>query len=104
MSYSINRFDRSLLAVIEDGTINRSTELQLVGKNFAGYGELQNENFLYLLENFASGNAPAKPISGMLWYDSSSKKIKVYDNTLWRTLGVTQVSTTAPNNLQEGDA
>jgi len=104
MSYSINRFDRTLLAVIEDGTIDRTTELQFIGKNFAGYGEIQNENFLYLLENFAGGNPPSKPLSGQLWYDSGSKKIKVYDNSIWRTLGVTQVSDTAPTNLQEGYA
>lgn len=104
MAYVINRYDRSLLATIEDGTIDRTTELQFVGKNFAGYGEIQNENFLYLLENFASGNSPSKPISGQLWYDTSTKKIKLYDKTIWRTIGVTQVSDTAPSNLQEGDA
>ena len=34
---------------------------KIPGKNYAGYGEIQNENFLHLLENFASGSHPSKP-------------------------------------------
>lgn len=103
MAYTINKFDRSFLAAVEDGTIDRTTDLQFVGKNFAGYGEIQNENFLYLLENFAGGNPPPRAIRGQLWYDSSTRKIKVYDTAIWKTLGVTQVSATAPSGLREGD-
>jgi len=104
MAYTINKFDRSFLASVEDGTIDRTTDLQFVGKNFAGYGEIQNENFLFLLENFAGGNPTPKPLRGQLWYDTANRKIKVYDSAIWKTLGVTQVSTSAPNGLREGDS
>ena len=87
MAYTINRFDTSQLTVVEDGTIDQTTDLKLVGKNYAGYGEIQNENFVFLLENFAGNNQPPKPVSGQLWFDSSSSKLKFYDGTKWRTTG-----------------
>ena len=81
MAYVINLTNGGSLVTVEDGTIDQSTSLKLVGKNYAGYGEIQNENFIHLLENFASGNAPAGPLSGQVWFDSSLKKLKFYDGT-----------------------
>ena len=49
MAYTINRFDTSQLTVVEDGTIDQTTDIKLVGKNYAGYGEIQNENFVCLI-------------------------------------------------------
>ena len=34
--------------------LDTTTDLTLVGRNYSGYGIQQNENFLYLLENFAN--------------------------------------------------
>lgn len=103
MAYIINRYNGTILTTVEDGTINQTTELKFVGKNYAGYGEIQNENILFLLENFANSSAPTRPISGMLWYDSASGKIKVYDGSRWKTTGGAEVSTTAPQLGNEGD-
>ena len=79
MAYTIFNTRNNELAVVEDGTIDNTTDLKLIGKNYAGYGEIQNENFVYLLENFAGANQPPRPIAGQLWFDSTDKKIKVYD-------------------------
>ena len=57
MAYTINKFDGTLLSTVSDGTIDQTTSLRFVGKNYAGYGEIQNENFLHLLESFASSNS-----------------------------------------------
>lgn len=103
MAYIINRYNGTVLTSVEDGTINQTTELKFVGKNFSGYGEIQNENFLHLLENFASNSAPLKAISGQLWYDSSTTKLKFYDGIKWRAAGSTEVSNTDPLGLIEGD-
>ena len=54
MAYVINRYNTVQLSVVEDGTIDQTTDLKLVGKNYAGYGEIQNENFVFLLENEVS--------------------------------------------------
>jgi len=103
MAYTIDRYNRTVLTVVEDGTIDQTTDLKLVGKNYAGYGEIQNENFVYLLENFSSGTAPSKPISGQVWFDSGTSKLKFYDGSKWRTTGGAEVNSGTPTGLTEGD-
>jgi hypothetical protein len=105
MPYSINRYDDSALATVADGTIDQTTSLKLIGKNYAGYGEIQNENFLYLLENFCSNEpGPSRPISGQIWYDKGNKKLKFYDGTRFKTTGGAEITETAePVGGVEGD-
>ena len=103
MPYSINRYNGSVLTVVEDGTIDNTLDIKLVGKNYAGYGEVQNENYVHLLENFSGTTAPPRPISGQVWFDSATKKLKFYDNSKWRTTGGAEVSASAPTGLTTGD-
>jgi len=103
MPYQINKFNGDRLVILEDGTLDSTTNINLVGKNFAGYGETQNENFVWLLENFAGGNAPGKPLEGQIWYDSISKRINVYTGTSWNLVGGTKISNTAPVDPAPGD-
>jgi hypothetical protein len=103
MGYIINRYNGQVLTTVEDGTVNLTTEVKFVGRNFAGYGENQNENFLHLMENFANPTPPGKPLSGMIWYDSTVNKIKFYDGVRWRTTGSAEVSSTQPIGNVEGD-
>ena len=78
MAYIINRFSGEQLLSLEDGTVDNTTDLKLIGKNYSGYGEAQNENFLFLLESFAGSTSPSKAISGQVWFDSSTNKLKYY--------------------------
>lgn len=104
MSYIINTYNGTQLTAIADGTVDTTTNLTLVGKNYAGFGTIQNDNFLYLLENFSNVTAPTKPISGQLWFDSSANKLKLYDKSAnWRTISGADVSTVFPNYLTDGD-
>jgi len=103
MAYTINNYNTNVLTVVEDGTIDQSTDLKLVGRNYAGYGEIQNENFVFLLENFSGANPPPKAISGQVWFDSGVKKLKFYDGSKFRTTGGAEVSETTPSGLTEGD-
>jgi hypothetical protein len=76
MAYQIDRFNGTFLVSVDDQTLNSTaTDLRFVGRNYSGYGEIENENFLHLLENFANTSAPPKAITGQIWYDSSNKKI-----------------------------
>lgn len=97
MAYVINKFNGEKLTVLEDGTLDTSTSLGLVGRNYTGYGEIQNENYVYLLENFANSTAPAKPVTGQTWYNTSTKTLSVYSGTGWAPAGGAVVSNTAPN-------
>lgn len=103
MAYQIDRYNNTLLTVVEDGTIDQTTDLKFIGKNYAGYGEIQNENFLYLLENFAGANQPARPLSGQIWFDSANSKLKFYDGTKFRTTGGSEIATAEPTGLAVGD-
>jgi hypothetical protein len=103
MSYRVDRFNGTFLVNVGDGTIDTTTDLRFIGKNYAGYGEVQNENFLHLLENFANTNPPPKPILGQIWYDSASKKIKFYDGVQFKTASGSVAQATAPAGLTAGD-
>ena len=67
MAYQIDRYSNVLLTNVEDGTVDQTTDLKFIGKNYASYCEIQNENFLFLLENFSGASAPARPLSGQIW-------------------------------------
>lgn len=103
MSYRVDRFNGTFLVSVDDGTIDTTTDLRFIGKNYAGYGEVQNENFLHLLENFANTAPPPKPILGQIWYDSSLKKIKFYDGSQFKTASGSLAQSTAPAGLSAGD-
>ncbi len=104
MAYQIDRYNGTFLLSVDDQTINSTaTDLRFVGRNYSGYGEIQNENLLHLLENFANTSAPPRAILGQLWYDSTNKKIKVYDGVKFKPVGGAESSATAPSGFSIGD-
>jgi len=106
MGYIINKTDGTQLINLLEGTLDTSTNLYLIGRNYPSYGELQQENFVRLLESGADTLSPiAKgktPLIGQLWYDKGNNKLKVYNGTEFKTLG-TVVSSTAPSLNAVGD-
>jgi hypothetical protein len=97
MSYQLNRTDGTILTNLIDGQIDTdSTNLTLVGRNYTGYGEAFNENFIRLLENFSSTAAPSNPLSGQLWWDTTEERLKVYDGTTWKASGGPYVQDSRP--------
>ena len=103
MAYQVDKFNGAFFVSVEDGTIDTTSDLRFVGKNYAGYGEVQNENFLHLLENFSNTTAPPKVVTGQIWFDSANKKLKFYDGSRFKLAGGAEVSTTAPSGLTTGD-
>ena len=103
MSYTINLTDGALFATIADGTINTSSSMTLVGKNYAGYGEFLDTNFIHLLENASNTTAPGAPLEGQLWWDSGNGLMKVYSGITWKTISSATASSTAPSNNVTGD-
>jgi len=104
MSYKINKTNGDLLVELIDGIIDTaSTDITLVGRNYKGFGEAFNENFVKIVENFASTSAPSNPLKGQLWYDNSENRLKIYDGISFRTAGSPTVSSSQPTNLVSGD-
>ena len=97
MSYQLNKTNGDLLTDLVDGQIDiASTNLTLVGRNYSGYGEYFNENFIKLLENFANTAAPSNPLTGQVWWDTNDQRLKVYDGSVWKASGGPFVQNTQP--------
>jgi hypothetical protein len=97
MSYTINLTDGALFATIADGTINTSSSMTLVGKNYAGYGQFLDTNFIHLLENSSNTTPPGAPLTGQLWWDSGAGLLKVYNGATFKTVSAATTSATAPS-------
>ena len=77
MPYIINKTNGQQLTIVQDASVDQTTDLIFVGRNYSGYGEIQNENFLKLLENFSSSTPPSNPILGQTWYNTSDNSLNV---------------------------
>ena len=103
MAYTINLTDGTVFATITDGTINTASSMTLVGKNYAGYGEFLDENFIHLLESGSNTTAPAAPLTGQLWWDKTNTLLKVYTGTVFKNIGSATASATQPASNVTGD-
>ena len=104
MAYTINLTNGNVFAVIADGTVNTSSSMTLIGKNYAGYGQYLDDNFIHLLENSANASAPVAPLTGQLWWDSTNTLLKVYSGTGgWKVVGGATASASQPSPNVLGD-
>ncbi len=104
MAYKINNTFGTLLVTLADGTIDvATTDLTLIGKGYAGFGEKLNENLVKLLENFNNTTAPSNKIQGQLWYDKTNNQLNVYTGSKFKPVGSTSNSATAPSSAVLGD-
>lgn len=110
--YSVKYSDQTVDPVnkkpftISPGAWDTTTSLTIPGQAAALYGEHIAENFLYLLENFASSTAPVNPTVGQIWYDSTQKMVRVLTlittagngvkSYTWSPVGGPYVATTPP--------
>lgn len=111
MAYTITLTDGTVFATVADGTVNQSSSVTLIGKNYAGYGDFLDENFVQMLENFSSdssGGNPtssklAAPLRGQLWWDKTNSLLKVWAGSSWKTISAATASASAPSNNVVGD-
>ncbi len=104
MAYTINLTNGTILTTVADGTVNSTaSSLTLIGKNYAGYGDFLNENFIHTIENFADSSAPTTPLTGQLWWDSAGN-LKVYTGSIWQTLSTMTSSSSAPTSSVTGSS
>lgn len=104
MAYSINKTDGTILATVADGQVDQlSSDLTLIGKNYSGFGEALNENFVKLLENFSNTSSPAHPVRGQIWFDVTELKLKVYNGLGFVPVSSATIASALPTNLGVGD-
>jgi len=106
MPYILNKTNGSKLAVLEDASLDLTTNLSFVGRNYSGYGEIINENLLKLLENFSNTTQPSRPIMGQLWFNSSSDQRRLsvcYDGKNFKGLATLRVQSATPTTSIQGE-
>jgi hypothetical protein len=104
MAYSINKTDGTILATVPDGQIDQlSSDITFIGKNYSGFGESLNENFVKLLENFANSSRPTRPVRGQIWFDTTESKLKVYTGIAFVPVSSATISRSQPLTLGVGD-
>ena len=102
MAYTINKTDGSIVATVNDGVLDNTTSLSLIGRNYQSYGEPFNENLVKLLENSSSATAPSNPIEGELWWDKTNDRLKVYTGVTFVNIGVESSASEPSSGLSTG--
>jgi hypothetical protein len=87
MAYDVTKTDGTRLTIVADRTIDVTTPIKLIGKNYAGYGEIMAENLVQMLEHFSNPTAPVNPVVGQLWWKSTEETLFVYTNAGWSAIG-----------------
>ena len=106
MSYTITLTNGTTLIPggLSDGTADTThSSLTLIGRDYAGYGQFLNENFVYLLENFSYTTPPNNPLVGQLWWNSSSKTLNIYTGTSWKIPPGSTSASSPPTDVVSGD-
>lgn len=122
--YVINNTQGSVITAIPPTGENTSvSDLRLYGLGNVQWGEGVNENQYRLTENFAcpekisapgnpqdetdlgAGNGINDPVNGQLWFNTTQKKIFVFDATIpgWKIVGGAAVGPLPPASPQVGD-
>ncbi len=90
--------------------VSDQASVRFTGKGAAGYGAVQQESLMHLLENFASDVAPVFPTIGQEWYDTQNSILKVCTSVLptvaWKAMAGIQVVAAgepAPASAAVGD-
>ncbi len=99
MTYIINSYSGTPIASIPDKTVNTTaTSIRLPGRNYPNYGELMDENLVWMLENFAGAplSGPTNPRIGQIWYNVAEARLKVYDGTNWVNAAVPNTTPVTP--------
>ena len=114
MSYTITRTNASAWPQITIAPLavdTTSTSLTLWGRGAINWGQLEQSNFVHLLENFAGPSAPLHPLDGQVWYDTSdptNKVLRVYNYNMttgtgsWNVSGAAGAGTSYPTPAAVG--
>jgi hypothetical protein len=106
MPYILKKTSGATLVTVQDASVDNSTSLTFVGRNYSGYGQPVEENFVKLLESFANTTEPAKPVQGQIWFNSKPtvRRLQVcFDGTNFKDISNVPYGTTPPTTPTTGD-
>jgi hypothetical protein len=83
-TYHITIFGSVSESVLEK-QLNQNTPISLIGRSFSGWGEEVNQNAIRMTQHFAGPTAPANPITGMMWFNTTNSVMYVYSGG-WNVL------------------
>lgn len=101
MPYNVNYTDsqnKTPITVFDNLPEKDRTSLTFPGRNVTGYGQIIAENFLKLLENFASPEEPVNPTEGQIWFNSDPQisQLLIWDGSNWKSASGVQKSPIEP--------
>jgi hypothetical protein len=106
---SVNSQKATEISVPVGSIVSDKASLRFTGKGASNYGTVQQENLLWLLENFAGPDSPNNPTVGQIWFDTANSVLRVCTSTtplIWRSFTgaqVTNVGSDAPTPAVTGD-
>lgn len=86
MTYNVVKNDKTILYIGNSTVDTQTASIALFGQNLVNYGQLFNQNYVNLIQNFADDSAPPTPSVGQLWYDTKTLQLKLYNSILWETI------------------
>jgi hypothetical protein len=69
----------AVAVVVSPNTEVSTLPLTLAGRSKSGWGEVFSQNAIRHASNFAGATAPGNPFIGMMWYDTVSNLMMVWD-------------------------
>ena len=78
--------------------------VELVGRNYSGWGEVLQQNLLRQTQNFSGSTSPASPYRGQLWYDTSASLLKIFDGSTWQIVNSSYLLTAGKYTHTQGAA
>ena len=103
MSYTITNTRGKVLMSIGEAVLDTTYGISLIGQNYRDYGQLVANNFVRLLENNASPDAPTTPMTGQLWFETDTQTLYYFDGDRFKPLVGYVVSETEPVKPKVGD-
>ena len=101
MPYIITNRNGDTIVVPDEG-VNTDFSIELVGRNTENFGQYIAENFIDLLDNFATlATPPANAVDGQIWYDKTDNVARTLNfvTSAWKPLSPLFRDSAAPINL-----
>jgi hypothetical protein len=87
MPYTIHFSNRDI--TVAPNTINRETNIGLIGRYVTNYGQEVGQDLANLLQSFAGAAPPdyGKSVPGQLWFDTNSDTLKIFNGSAYHAVG-----------------